>query len=894
MRLALSSHILASPFRIPILHRARHPGCVRLCPHNPFSPTSHGQSRRYNANEEREEQRLDSKTRAFRIGKLSEATKDDGQRNGAIERNGSDTSHAHARLPDAQEPEHLEGAGLSQSTSRSIVRMASMTQRDVDSSKLGSKIQLGLPSETTIFREGWRRRLVTFEQYQYQSDFEASGFRSALLVDSPSYSRDWELWLELIVFRRRHHGAKGTIAIYKEIFRRSLRLPTQGVVADQLWDLLLQAGIQEAGLLDEILVYAIRLKISTGRSWSKMYHGIISIALKEDPLLAYNWHVKVRDDFPPSLEDYQKSFKLSVDCGSLAHFESLYLDTPLTGMYKIVITKLCGLQMYTEALKWHELLCKVGDYPAEVTDVLPLLDHLIYIGDVNRFKNVLKMLTEANVGIRDVPEAYARRDKTITREIMNRQLGEIHGIAPKSLSDSFCARLFATQMFSVDTVIKGLHIVASEVIGPLSLREIAFRDDCDPATICQHIDLLKSAGIVLENSAYCTVIRGLAMENKGEMLKSMVTSDLHPDTFADHHLQERLLAQYHKEDDIVKIERTLAVLTTGYAVADLQRVRMNLILRCQVTLGHPEKVFAMLEDMKRMGVAVTARSSRHLRVCWLSRRQVGRAPERVQELSILIQATKMTMQSGTFVPIKSWREILRRLGMAGHLMNFENLALWLVDWYSKPAVKAALLKQLSSSREAQALVEGVVSSEESTDLHLKHYLQTLFTTAALHGIVAWGFQHARNSRNSIRDSTKARTTGEGLLLEEKPQFQWTWGLHLLSKLRARGVPIHKSDVARICRHRLNALFGTGLSKRPINRRAMAENIHPESLYVREMEQIWGKDLFRVWKPVDNPVRHRMRTWRRGRHQAWTPVVEKGEPRPKVLRPKRIQDPLWWL
>lgn len=862
MLLTLQRQLLASPSKISILLSPVQSRFADPCRHHPHPPTSQTQSRRYTAKGDKAEY-----SRAPWLTKLSAAPDDDGQDDGASEQNWPHIPQAHARLPDAQGSEDAKGAALSVSRVRSTYRMIPTTQRGVLGSNPSSGMQLGLPSEATRFQEGWRRRLTTFEQYQYQSNFEAPGLQGLRLVDIPSYAHDWQLWLELIVFRRRQHGAKGITSIYREIFRRDLRLPTQGVVANQLWNLLIQAGLHDVGLGEEILVYAICLKASTKRSWPHLYSGILSIALKAEPSLAYNWHVKVRDDFPPSLKDYQRLFKLSIGWGTSEHFRDLYVDSPLTGMYGTVIRQLCEFQMYAEALRWHELLYQAGDFPTEFTDIQPLLDHLVYTGEGPRLERIIRQLAEAKVGIRNVAEDYAQRDKAITREIMNRKLGEVHGIAPAYLSDDFCARIFATQFFSVDTIIKGLHMIAAEVIGPLSLREIAFRDGCDPAAICHHIDVLRSAGIYLDNSAFCTIVRSIAVENKGEILKSIVNCDLHPDTFADDGLQERLLAQYYEEADPIKIERTLTILTSGSPFEKLQGKRMNLILRSQVTLGRQEQVLAIIEEMKHLGIAVSPRSSRHLRVSWLSRRQIGHGPERTQELAIIIRASQMTMQSGRFVPITAWREILRRLGMAGRLMEVENLVLWLVDWYSSPAAKAALPNRtLLSTRRGQALVEeDHVSSEESPYLSLQHYLNVLFTTSTRHALVAWGFQQTGKPRKSIRRLVRSRTAGEPPKLEKIPQIQWTWGLHLLYKLKERGLPIEKSQVARICRHRLDSLFGPGISKRRINRRARAENLYSESVYVRKMEDIWGRDLFRVW---DRRWRQRRHAWRGRRHGAF--------------------------
>ena len=878
MRLALQ-RLLANPSALSILRNAVKSGGASFCPYHSASARSWGQSRGHAAKEKGREQLPEAETRAFQIRKHPVVIEDERYVKAAIEHSRLATLKLHARLPYARKFEGVEGAGLSRLTVRPDVRMVSVTQDDVHSDNPSSRTQLRLPIKVEWKNESWRNRLATFEQYQYESDLESPALQGPRLVDDPLNTKGYGLWLELIIFRNRHHGAEGTMAIYKEIFRRGLRLPTRGIVADQLWDLLIRAGFYDSRFLEEVVSYAIRLERFTRRVWLGLYCGVMSIALKKDPDSAYSWHLKLRDAFPPSLGDYQKLFKLSFHWGSSAHLRRLYRDLPLLGMYRTVIWPLCESQIYDEALKWHDLLFDAKDFPARFSDIRPLLDHLAYIRDGHRLENIVKALTEAKIGISSVAENFVRKDAAISREIMNRKLGEIHGVGAKHLSDGFCARLFATRLFSIETIINGLRMVAVEAIGPLSLREMAVRDDCDPGAICDHADRLKNAGISLDSSVFCHLVRTLALENKRGILKSIVDSDLHPDTFADYDLQERLLAQYYEGNDLAKIERTLAIFTTGLPVKSLQTVRTNLILRCQVTLGRRERVLATLGQMKHMGIPVSARSSRHLRVCWISRRQVRRGADQIHELGILIKASQMTMQSGGFVPIIAWREIMRRLGMAGRLMEFENLALWLVDWYLSPAAKAAVLKRvLLSGHSGQALIKGHVSPDDSPNRNPSRILNTLFTTAARHAIVAWGFQHFMPSRRNIRRFKTS--TGENLpRFRRTPQFQWTWGLHLLHKLRERGMHIRKSQVARICRHRLNTLFGIGRSKRNINRRARSEqsalDSYTESVYIRKMEAIWGEDLFqvRVWRRVGTNLEQRrgrkpQKIWlaRRKRHR----------------------------
>lgn len=710
------------------------------------------------------------------------------------------------------------------------------------------KLQLEPPAKADGRKKSWEGRLSTFEQYQYEADLQVH--QGLHLVDDPVYAEDWKLWLELIGFRKRHYGTQGTMAVFENIIQRKLAMPTRGTVGKELWHQLFQAGFHDHEFLEAIVAYAIELMQSTGRFWSRMYRSVIAHFLRTDPRSAYRWHVRLKQIFPPALKDYQVLFKLSLDCNSNAEFRNLYTDLPLPGLYQVAIPGLCELQRYSEALKWHYLLCMTKDPPSQFHEIKPLLAHLAHIGDSQQLETIIKGLNEAQVSFSGSVDFFIRKRDFISREIMNRRLGEVHGIGAKHLSDGFCARLFATRLFSIDTVINGLQMMAAEVIGPLSLREIASRDDCDPIAIRRHIERLNDAGVTLDQSPFSTLVRNLAVEGNHKILRSLVDCDLHPDIFKDYNLQERLLAQYYDEDDPVKVERTLAMLTVGCNEDNLPTVRMNVILRSQITLRRKEAVLSMLELMKQMGIPISSRSSRHLRVCWLSRRQVGRNPGQTRELSVIILASQRTMQSGRFVPIIAWREILRRLGMSGRLTEFENLVIWLVDWYSSPAAKTALpYQKLLPSNDDKSAVKAHIEAQTLLDKNRnpQRFLNVLFTTSAQHAIVSWGFQKtARDNQNAIRRFYP------GLVVQHRNRLDWTWGLNLLRTLRERGVPIQKFSVARVCKQRLNALFGPRTSKRRINRRmkrlndkrALALEKYTAAAYVRKMKEIWGSDLFR--------------------------------------------------
>ena len=725
--------------------------------------------------------------------------------------------------------------------------------------KFQHRIEQGL-----MKKRGWREHLSTFEQFQKETDLERSAVDRPRLIDNGSYSEDWLLWLELIRFRRRHVGIQGTQAIYEEIFSRGKYIPTRGDTGRELWDLLFQAGHQDRGFLERVVVYATQLKRSTGNSPSNMYGSIIGHALRADSGSALKWHRLLKQEFAPSIEDYKKLLGLSASWGTINHLRALYNDYPLYGMYATAIPELCKVQIYEEAFKWHSLLSDHKDLPLEFNDLKPLLAYFVQAGDSSRVEKIIGNLVQAQSSFIDQATKYVRKNETISRELVSRQLGEVHGVAPKQLSDSFCARLFATRLFAVKTVINGLHMMAVDSIGPLSLREIASRDECFPHAILRHLDDLKNAGILFGGSLFAYLVQKLAWEENNLLLKSLVESDLHPDTLEDNNLQERLLAQYYAAEDQLQVERTLTILTArGTSQKERAKMWWNAVLRSHVTLRKLDAVKSILETMQRARISVTSSSSRHLRVHWLSRRQRGHRAERTEELSIIIHATKSTLESGDFVPIIAWKEIMRRLGMAGRLVEFENLALWLADYYASPAGQQSMLA--GSPLRSMASQEWVAAGALSKNKNPSKYLNLLFTTAAQQAIVAWGFQQEvkiHPEAHHILKSPKRRGMVRSVPHSRQPL--WTWGLILLKRLQERGVPIQQATLSRICRHRLTALFGHGTSNRHINRRtkwindmrARAIARYLPVSYVRVMEDIWGRGLFRHQIQWTKGFRHR--------------------------------------
>ena len=678
--------------------------------------------------------------------------------------------------------------------------------------------------------------------------------------------RIWSNMLEVVRERRRHFGVFGAREVYMKVIQDKLDMPTEGRVAAELWEHLIQLGNADPKFVPIIVEYAIRLRRRTGRVLRVLYVSILEQQISRSSLQALSLHRLLKTDFPPEPEDYESLFKISTHMGHEAFtaFEKIYRDHPVPDMYPIVVPELCRQNMRTEATRWHYILLEANDLPRSFHDCKALFEHYAHVKQDKEVEKLAISLGQKQVWFERDIETYVQNDKFVSREIMNRALGEVHNIAPKIISDGFCARLFATRLLSIDLVINGLQAMGLASLGPCSVREIVVRDGYECTQVIYHLRKAQNAGILLQPSKYNIMIEKAAVDGHSELLASIAATDLHPDTFEDMDLQERLLAMYCNKGDHAQVERTLAILESTVPGKSLKMQRANLFLRCYISLRNRPKVISILESMQRNQYLLAPRSSRHLRTAYLSSRRRGIPPsESGQELPNLIlisNVMKMTLQAGASVPLESWKEILKRLGMMGHLDYYQNLALWLVGWYARlgasdpllpldsPEMRARGLRSLSYRHSSKSVVSShainrgsPLSSNSDAQIQNRDLL-VLFGKEAQQGMIAWGFLAEVRRRPNLPCPRKVRLH----------PCHWQWGLRLLKELQVRGVPVDKAAVARACKLRLAQLFNhSATSNKKANRRAKTINDSRSTLmanfrysaFIKGMEDIWGRDLF---------------------------------------------------
>lgn len=703
--------------------------------------------------------------------------------------------------------------------------LAQSTEAEVDRLSLNEFIAVDPESPLTRHAPGvhWKSMLKTQSQYEYESSVDLPASQGPRLVEYDRYASDSGLWLELVVYRRGHFGTKSLQALWEAIQARNVEIPTEGPNSDYLWKSFVHMGLRH-GMLASVVDYAIRLQQKTKSHWKDLYSTIIRYKILTDPLGTYDWHSKLYERFPPTAEQFMLLFDLVHKQGGrsvskMLKLQRIYRDLPLSTLYGDIMTRLYKNEDFEAAASWHTILIMKKDVPAELSLYRPLFRYMVLYGDRKLLGYMVDRMVEAGIPL----PTFIKHPLPISpasQELIDQRLAEVHGIKPIKVGDEFCARLIATVWFSTSAIIKLLCILSVDTLGSASLRELVVRADADPKAVAASIDQLEAAGIRLVQTKYCSLVKRLAVEGNDRLLESVVQCDLHPDTFDDNVLQEKLLEDYYRKHDQLQIDRTLAILTAdAMGTPSEARIIWNVHLRLQLKQKDIKAVNHTLELMHASRIIVEQESSSYV-ASLFTHRTTSKNPHYIYDLPVITNIWQNILRSGGVVPAIAWPEILRRLGMKGQLDEFEKLALWLAKYYSGSPGGPSLGMLPGSRSMSKLLMRRLINAPSQLNpAEESHPLSILFPPKAQQAIVAWGFQHAR------------------------PGYKdWRWGLQLLLKLKLFRVHIRRSTVAEACKLRLRALFGPAQSNRLINRRARAKNAHLLKYYVQEMEKIGGTSL----------------------------------------------------
>ncbi|KAI9808505.1 MAG: hypothetical protein M1827_007210 [Pycnora praestabilis] len=700
----------------------------------------------------------------------------------------------------------------------------------------------------------------TFEDLRYEADVKNTQDRGSRLVDHRNYKYDFGLWLELLTFRQRIDGSEGVKDIWMGLEDRGIDLLVNGEVADRLWQIFLSVAYKDQEFLRRIYLYSQRLFQSEGMRWPGLYEAILGHMLRMNPKAAFIWHKRLEKDHPPPYQSLRRLVPHALtNAQSLAAFRRIYIENGDHSVYNDVIPIICKRGEHGVAMKWHNLCLRFKDLPSSSAVVEPLREYLAIHGKPGHLQEFTKGLVDVGVTFASSTGLELRDNTKISREMMNNILGDTFGIAPKCLSDDFCARLFATQSFSISLILGGLRMLGMQTIGPVSLRALALRDKA-PEAVLNSIAEVNRAGISIGSSVFSRAVRKFAKDRDIGLLDDLLSSDMHPDAFEDWKLQEILLSSYLHAQDWRQFNMTMAILMSFSSNTTSEGV-WNLILRSHLTRGNLIAATQTIEEMRMRNLHLTPKSSLYLPREFLRHRRRGKRPvllpvsKQPKDVSAVISLWMEVLRSGGEIPPSAWKEIFKRLGMEGQIDELKRLAGWLALWYSKTSLEKVGSRRVPHRQSTSDNPYRIASAHTRAlpSSHPNHPLRVIFSTGLQRSIIEWGFKWSFANLHQSPVAKDYSEKREGFA--QKPAEEtWAQGLRILQEVSKHGVKIDNAMVQATCRMRLTILFGKGKSNDRANQLA-AEN-NPLSLpeMRRDVERLSDPSLFNprwsVLAPID--------------------------------------------
>lgn len=656
----------------------------------------------------------------------------------------------------------------------------------------------------------WEKRLSAPERLEFESalDSDTTGPANTRLVDMEAHKNDVRLWAYLLTYRKRVHGTTGVLLFWNAIQRRKLHLGSTTAMKEIFWPTFLTLGFTNPRILKEVWQHADMLLDRTNERWAGLYVYVVEHFLKSgDGIAAIQWHHRLFARHPPGPRRFgEMCHYVTVQQGDIQALKTIYKLTGYKTVYGKVVPRLLDQEKFKTALDWHYTCLAQGDLPSKAGMSEPLVHHLAIYYPALATK-LTRSLVEAGASFVSTLPKDLEDNTKISREMMNLIHGSGFNIPPKKYNDNLGARWFATTWVSLDTAINAIHALGVRQIGPLSLQSIALRDP-NPASITSRIRQLRGLGISIGTSLYSRAVEHFAdpKNRREENLHGLLHSDQFPDELENGELQEALLATYAQSKDWTQYRRIIEIRSLASRSPKLESA--NIILRSLIISGNRSAILNQLEEMQLQRLPVKAVSIKVLLRHILHPRSPGKRPSiprghknrgTSNDLNIAITVLKKIMETGSYVPVTLWREILRRLGMLGQFQDLERLSLYLARWYGP---------------ENRRLWKYRVPVEIPTS-HLLHPLSILFSPSLQKAITEWGFIA---SLKRCPTHSKIYAGHKKILLAESSRMpDVAMGIKLLKRLSTLGIYIRGPQVRKAIFHRLVTYFGPGVSSRRSNR-----------------------------------------------------------------------------
>lgn len=677
-----------------------------------------------------------------------------------------------------------------------------------------------------------------------------------LLIDKPENFGNLEAWCRILQHRERTDGLHGVVDVWTGMRDRGIDLPVDGHLADTFWTILIHAAVKNKirashkKLLEEVIDHAEYLKASGLGQYRRLHTIVVGRFLRSpthipkrggklpNKYTEYEWHRRIRDagfcdaqSLAELTTDVVKSFSTNT---AFAMWKRMYHDSENRNLYdscmRTVLSQAAGNAQLIAS--WHMLFVSSGDLPGpelSSTRAVRYLSNALGSGGAEdastRHHIDLEELERITIADRDA--AVQSASPLLSRASMSGFVGDVHGIKPKAISDQFCARMFATRSFSLETIIRGLALLGTEALGPMALRELAIRA-ASPEVFKERLADVRGAGMIISPSVYGHVLNTIVAHSQHDLFQALLDSDQHPESYEDQHTQETLFGNFLQAEQWSLAYITLIGLSYK---SNLRSDRAwNRLLQHYTKAQDHVEIVRIYSHMFSEQLAISSRSLNFLGKYLLPTRSPSKPPMKssnspsseFNSLNFVVNAHRYAASGGSYVAPARWTELLKRYGMAGDLTAIARLAPWLAQHYAREAIVQS---------------RGPYKIYRRTDA----MLSKIFNPVSLRAFVIWGFRSA-----GMRDKLRPPAHDAGISNDIESHIEpWARGLELLLQLKYLGVKVDTDNVRRAMREVLWPLFGPGCSSRPSNLELIRRNQLTLAHYVEHANQVWDEPLFDV-------------------------------------------------
>lgn len=699
---------------------------------------------------------------------------------------------------------------------------------------------------------------LQYDQLEFESDIGHTKDIGTRRVDRSIHRKNFKLWEDLLRYRQRHYGDKGTQDIWEGLTIRveGVKLPTTGERADFFWQSFVDMGLKRDLFLKDVMEYAIDIWQRKGVRWNQLYPkvvgGLFDQGMKKQAL---KWHKRLQDcglarpdEVIQVLPSAIRPKKLQVGTQSSTKFQRppashktssvrrLLVSIPGHQIYGRAILTLLQHGLGEDAITLHKHLVLSEDHPKTLDELQPLMDYAKKYG----FRDEFELLRHYAKDRFNEEFAAVERAERGMKPLDTTALKGTEGTAAKDkpFREDIGARLFATRALTFDMVLGSMKMLGVSVIGPRTVREMAIRAH-NSQDILDKFKKLRQSGISIANTVFTRLVQKLAAQNRDILLSDLLSSDQHPDVLGDAEMQESLLVSYYMARDSRQYNMSIAALAELYPNApDL----LDIHFRKHIAAGEFEAASKVADELALLGRHLNEVSVDYMADKVLTPRRMNSRPppgkqlSTAEEVMFIFKILQRVVPAGGYVSAAFWVELLKRLGMSYNFKELRECCLWLARVYS-PTTELHSGKPWDSSLPAKPL--------PARDDRM---LRLIFSPAMQHAIVHWGFMVRVTSESASKLAYTHPTTGSKLI-------PWTRGILLLRELEQAGLGLRKWAIYNAARARLAMLFSRWCpSQRRMTRMLRRNNPYSLQRVATDVLHAWGEAIFFCGLEKKNPKR----------------------------------------